>query len=112
MLWLHVLVLPQQSVATQVRVISPLQIVPLVTLLPQHASYTAGGVKPQSVPQITPIPGSQVIIGGVVSTTVTVWLHVALLLQQSTASHVRVMCSMHGLTGSALVTVLSTLIVT
>ena len=31
------------------------------------------------------------IIGGVVSTTVTVWLQVLVLLQQSTACHVRVM---------------------
>src|SRR5438552_1366300 len=44
--WLHVALLPQQSVARQVRVISPLQLLPLVTvlttvmvtLLPQQAS--------------------------------------------------------------------------
>ena len=38
---------------------------------------------------------AQVMTGGVVSTTVTVWLHVALLLQQSVACQVRVIICEH-----------------
>ena len=73
-------VLPQQSVASHVRVINwshPWPFVTvlstvMVTLVPQQLSEAVGSLKRQGVPQITPMPGWHVIIGGVVSTTVTV----------------------------------------
>ena len=49
-----------------------------------------------------------VMVGGMVSTTVTVWLHVAVLVQQSMACQVRVMFHGH----RPLVTVLTTAMVT
>jgi hypothetical protein len=42
------------------------------------------------VPHSTVLFVTQMIVGGVVSTTVTVWLHVLELPQQSIATHVRV----------------------
>ncbi len=117
MVWLQVALLPQQSVACQVRVMSrsqpcPLVTVPttvMVTLVPQQASMALGGSKLQGVPQITPLPGAQVMSGGVPSNTWMLWLHVLLLPQQSVACHVRVMSRLQNW---PLVTVLSTVIVT
>src|ERR1035437_7304068 len=59
-----------------------------VTLVPQQASVTAGGSKVQLVPQATVLLVAQVSTGGMVSTTVTVWLQILLLKQASMASQV------------------------
>jgi hypothetical protein len=115
--WLQVALLLQQSVACQVWVIVVKQSSPLVTvfstttvtLVPQQVSEAAGSSKVQASPRLTVLLLEQVITGGVVSTTVTVWLHVLLRLEQSTASQVRVMVSEHWL---PLVTVSKTLTVT
>ena len=96
-LWLQVLVLPQASRAIQVAV-STSGHVPLVTtptsvtatLVPLHASDASGGLKLQTLPHSTVLLVAQVMLGGVVSSTVTVWLHVAVLVQSSVAIHVRV----------------------
>jgi hypothetical protein len=76
--WLHVLLLPQQSYATQVRVMICGQ-VPLVTVLntftigfEQQRSEATGGSKVQLEPHSTTLPGAQVSDGGVVSILVTV----------------------------------------
>src|SRR5437773_2103392 len=117
--WLHgALVLPQQSVACHFRVIrlvhpDPVALVKvlirvMVTLVPQQASYAVGGVKLHGVPQMTPTPEAQATSGGVVSTTVTVWLQVLVLPQQSLASHVRVILSPQSWPGRTFVTVFST----
>src|SRR4051812_10783623 len=87
--WLHVLVLLQQSVACQVRVMvgeqPPLLVmVPtilMMTLVPQQSSTADGASKFQMLPQVTVLLPAQVKTGGLVSMTVTAWLHVAVLLQ-------------------------------
>ena len=98
---LHVAELLQQSVACQVRVTThgqtPLVVVPrteIDTLVPQQRSKAVGGSKDQAKPHWTVLLVAQVMVGARVSTTVTVWLHVAELLQQSVASQVLV--STHG----------------
>ena len=95
--WLQVLLLPQQSVACQVRVMDtgqrPLVKVlstVMVTFVPQQASKAVGSSKLQVEPHSTVLLLAQVITGGVVSSTVTVWLQVLLLPQQSVAFQVRV----------------------
>src|SRR5437773_1199360 len=45
---------------------------------------------------MTPMPGAQATSGGVVSTTVTVWVQVAVLLQQSVACQIAVMTCEQG----------------
>src|SRR5947199_347506 len=52
-----------------------------VTFVPQQASTAVGGVNVQGVPKGTTKLVPQVSTGGVVSTTVTVWLQVAALPQ-------------------------------
>ena len=98
-IWLQVMELLQQSVACHVRVISSEQgavllvVVPtrlIVKLVPQQASTALGGSKLQVEPHSTVLLVAQVNTGGVVSTTVTVWLQVALFEQQSVACQVRV----------------------
>src|SRR5437867_85193 len=95
--WLQVLLLPQQSVAAHVRLMScghvpgfvtVLRIV-MVTLVPQQASAAVGGSKPQGVPHSTVLLVAQVITGGVVSTTRTSCVQVMRLSQQSLASQMR-----------------------
>src|SRR6266568_3207493 len=97
--WLHCAVLPQASVARQVRVAS--KVLPqcpavLVTVLrmvmvtlPQ-VSLAFGASKDQALVHSTVLLGMQVMVGGVVSTTVTFWLQSAVLPQASVARHVRV----------------------
>jgi hypothetical protein len=95
--------LVQQSVACQVRVIICEQPDPLVTvsttemvtLLPQQISEAEGASKAQAELHGTLLLVAQVMTGGVVSTTVTVWLQEALLEQQSVACQVRVIASEH-----------------
>src|SRR5204862_10619 len=96
--WLHVLVLLQASIAAQVRVAE--KVFPhsgLVTVfrmtmwfVPQASAGAEGASKVQALPHSTDLLVAQVMDGGVVSTTVTVWLHVLVLLQASIAAHVRV----------------------
>jgi hypothetical protein len=111
---------PQQSTAFQMAVMVSWHVPVLLvvtfastmeTLVPQHASKAVGGSSDHVVlPHCTVWLLAQVMTGGVVSMTVTVWLHVAELLQQSVACHVRVMIK--GQILPALVIVLRTVIVT
>src|SRR5438477_9078892 len=97
--WLQSAVLPQASVARQVRVAS--KVLPqwpavLVTVLrmvivalPQ-VSLAVGASKDQALVHSTILLGTQVMVGGVWSSTVTFWLQSAKLPQSSVARHVRV----------------------
>src|SRR5438552_3339473 len=67
-----------------------------------------GGLKRQSVPQATVLFAEQLIVGGVVSTTVTVWLQVLVLSHKSMTCHSRVMINSQDV---PLVTVSSTVMV-
>src|SRR2546428_6368896 len=102
--WLHWALLAQASVACQVRVAS--KVLPqwpavLVTVLRMVMvavpllSVAVGVSKVQALPDCTVLLVLRVqsIPGAVVSTTVTVWLHRALLLQASVACQVRVATS-------------------
>src|SRR5439155_1006480 len=96
--WLQVFVLLQASIAAHVRVAE--KVVPqrsLVTvfritsrLVPHPSFGWLGGSKLQALPHSTVLSATQLIEGGVVSATVTVWLQVLVLLQASIAAHVRV----------------------
>jgi hypothetical protein len=121
--WLHVLLLPQESLARHVRVALKLLLHPplalvtvltmaMVTLLPEQASKALGPVKFQTVPHSTTRLLAQTKLGGVVSITVIVWLHVLLLLQESLARHVRVALKVLLHPALALVTVPTIVIVT
>src|SRR5213594_3940043 len=57
--------------------------------LPQ-VSLAVGGSKDQALVHSTVLLGTQVRVGGVVSTTVTFWLQSAVLPQESVARQVRV----------------------
>src|SRR5947208_4950629 len=97
--WLHSAKLPQASVARQVRVASkvlPQWSVKLVTVprmvmvtLPQ-VSLALGGSKDQVLVHSTVLLLTQVMLGGVRSSTVTFWLQSAKLPQASVARQVRV----------------------
>src|SRR5262245_47134824 len=95
---LQVLVLPQSSVAVTWTVFVPHgNAVPdggeetTVTLVLQLSLVITDQTMIGFVTQVvTTMFDGQVIIGGVVSTRVTVWLQVAVLLQQSNAIQVRV----------------------
>jgi hypothetical protein len=101
MVWLTFpLVLPQASTALQVRVSEkvPAQTLPAVvslttcTVAPPQVSDAVGGVNTGVAghEMVAFAPGEP-IVGGVVSTTVMVWLTLPLVLPQaSTALHVRV----------------------
>jgi len=81
-------------------------------LVPQQASTApVGGVKTHGEPNVTVRFGGQVTTGGVVSITVTVWLHVAKLVQQSIACQVRV-TELEQKLEAPLVTVLRTVTIT
>ena len=85
----------------------------IVTLMPeagQQLSVAVGGANDHAVPHCTVWFEPQVMTGGVVSTTVTIWLQVAALVQQSVARQVRVMIVVQG--GMTLVIVVSTVMVT
>src|ERR1044071_1299422 len=92
--WLQSAVLPQASVARQVRVTSkvlPQWPVVLVTVLrtvmgtvPQ-GSLAVGGSNAQGVEHSTVLLGTQKMVGLVVSTTVTFWLQSDVLPQASVA---------------------------
>src|SRR5881628_2232259 len=55
-----------------------------------HVSLALGASKDQVLVHSTVLLGTQVMVGGVVSSTVTVWLHSAVLPQASVARQVRV----------------------
>src|SRR5262245_5125623 len=57
----------------------------------QQASVATGVSNVQPLPHSTVLSGEQVSTGGVVSALVTTWLQKFVLLQQSYATHVRVM---------------------
>src|SRR5205809_351078 len=80
----------------------------MATLVPLHVSEPDGESNVQAEPHSTVLSGAQVNEGGVVSSTVMVWLHVLELPQASVASQARVM--IRGQT--PLVTVSTTVIVT
>src|SRR5260221_487734 len=61
-----------------------------IRFVPQASPGALGGSKVQAVPHSTVLLVAQVIVGGVVSRTVTVWLQVLLLPHGSTAAQVRV----------------------
>src|SRR5437879_10397495 len=117
MVWLHVVVLPQASVATQVRVATKvLPQVRLVTVLrtlivfvPQ-VSLAVGVPKSSATSHsLVWLAGQKVKVGLVVSTVAMVWLQVLVLPQASVATQVRVATKV--LPQVRLVTVLRTLIV-
>src|SRR5437773_8896055 len=97
--WLQSAVLPQASVARQVRVAS--KVLPqwpagLVTVLrmvmvalPQ-VSLAVGALNDQALVHSTVLSGTQMMVGLVLSSTVTFWLHSAVLPQASVARQVRV----------------------
>src|SRR6185295_6478654 len=94
MVWLQSERLPQSSVADQVRVAlkvfphSALVTVPITEIaisLALHSSVAAGRVNIHPMPHSTVVLGAQVIVGGVVSTTVMRWLHWDRFLQASVA---------------------------
>jgi hypothetical protein len=93
--------LPHWSVALQSRVAlnvlpqKPLVLVvvlttAIVTLAPSQPSLAEGGVKLQTVPYSTVSLGAQLIVGTVLSITVTTWLHRLVFRQESYASQTRV----------------------
>src|SRR5438034_5854542 len=99
--WLHWALLPQASVAAQVRVAAkvlpqwPAVLVTVLTtvmaMLVPPLSVAVGGSKLQAVPSCTVLLVLlQLMTGGMVSMTLTVWLHWALLPQASVAIQVRV----------------------
>src|SRR5207247_994916 len=98
--WLQSAVLPQSSVARHVRVASkvlpqwPVRLVTVLRImmvaLPQ-VSLAVGGSKDQVLVHSTVLLGTQVMVGGVWSSTVPVWLHSAVLPQASVARQVRVL---------------------
>jgi hypothetical protein len=88
--WLQVLVLPQQSEATQTRVTTSGQLGLFVNWLKietpwrQQLSWTIGTSKFHCVPHSTVrLVGHNTNTGGIVSWTVIVWLQVLVLPQQS-----------------------------
>jgi len=117
MVWLHCAVLPQASVALQVRVatnvLPHVALVVVLTMLiafvPQ-VSVAVGAVKSIAVPHWLVTLAEQVITGGVVSIVAMVWLQFAdVLPQASVARQVRVATNV--LPHVALVVVLTMLIV-
>src|SRR6266567_6512307 len=62
----------------------------MVTVAVPQVSLAVGGSKDQTLVHSTVLLGTQVMVGGVWSSTVTVWLHSAVLPQASVARHVRV----------------------
>src|SRR5258708_22611514 len=97
-LWPQMLLLPHASIAAQVLVAvnvlphNALVAVPKVTirLVPQASPGAVGASKLQALPHSTGLLVPHVIVGGVVSRIVTVWLHVLLFPHGSTAAQARV----------------------
>jgi hypothetical protein len=72
---------------------TPVITVPILEIvrLVQQASVAVGTSKLHAVPHCTVLLLAQVSTGGLVFTTVTIWLHVLLLPQASVISHVCLM---------------------
>src|SRR5438094_10172642 len=83
----------------------------MMVTLPQ-VSLAEGGSKAQAVEHSTVLLGTQVMVGLVVSTTVTFWLQSAVLPQASVARQVRVASKVLPQWPAILVTVASLVIVT
>src|SRR6185436_9450044 len=83
----HTRVAPKVPPQNPVRFVTVETIV-IVTFASQ-TSVAVGEPKLQGTPHSTTRLGTQVIVGGVVSMVVTVWLHRDVLVQASVASHVR-----------------------
>src|SRR5438046_1623518 len=120
--WLHWALLPQTSVAAQVRVASKVLPQGLAVLVSVLTTVMARLVPPLSVAvgmsKLQAVPSCalllvllQLMTGAVVSTTLTVWLHWALLPQGSVAAQVRVASKVLPQWPAVLVTVLTTVIV-
>jgi hypothetical protein len=98
MVWLQVLVLPQRSVASQVRVATKVLPQPTFVTVPRIVIVTGpqgfkdvGVSKPKSpTPHSLVLFPEQAIAGPWVSTTLIVWVQVLVLPQGSVASQVRV----------------------
>src|SRR5207253_1839120 len=117
--WLHWALLAQASVAAQVRVAAkvlpqwPVVLVTVLTtvmaMLVPPLSAAVGWSKLQGVPSWTVLLVLlQLMTGAVVSMTLTVWLHWALLPQASVAAQVRVASKVLPQWPVVLVTVLTT----
>src|SRR2546426_36256 len=115
--WLHWAVLVQASVACQVRVASKVlpqwpavlvTVLRMVMVAVSLLSVAVGGSKVQALPNCTVLLVLlvQFMTGAVVSTTVTVWLHWAVLVQASVACQVRVASKVLPQWPAVLVTVL------
>src|SRR2546425_9363625 len=83
----------------------------VMVTLPQ-VSLAVGGSKDQVLVHSTVLSGTQVMVGVVGSTTVTVWLHSAVLPQASVARHVRVASKVLPQWPTVLVTVLRIVMIT
>ena len=121
--WLQVEMLVQESVARHVRVAvkllpqKPTAFVTVLTMLmvtfvPSQMSFATGGVNTHGVPHSTIELAVQAMFGGVVSTTVMVWLQVEMLVQESVARHVRVAVKLLPQKPTVFVTVLTMVMVT
>jgi hypothetical protein len=84
----------------------------IVTFVLAQLSMAVGVSNDHAVPHSTVLLVEQRRTGGVVSTTLTTWLQVALLVQPSASSQVRTAVKVLPHAPSELVTVLSTRIVT
>src|SRR2546430_16752803 len=62
----------------------------MVTLVPSQMSLATGGINAKGKPHSTIRLAAQLKAGGVVSTTITVSLHVEMFVQESIARQVRV----------------------
>src|SRR6187549_3800644 len=96
---LHVAVLPQSSVAVQVRVrpyVLPhepdvVESTKVIVTVASQASVAVGGANTGSAGHVIGVVcATHVIVGGVISCTMIVPLHVAILPQSSVAVHIRV----------------------
>ncbi len=117
--WLHVAVLPHRSVAIQVRMAVnvwlqlPFVIVSMtaiVTFVPSAKSRAAGSSNDQATPHKTALLDAQVMLGGVLSITLMIWVHEARLLQLSVTSQVRATANEFPQKPALLVMVLTTVI--
>src|SRR5882724_4854893 len=118
--WLQEALLPQASVACQIRVASKVvpqwpavlvTVLTIVIVLVPLLSVAVGASKVQALPSsIVLLVLLQVITGAVVSTTVTFWLQEAVLPQASVAIHTRVASKVVPQWPAVLVTVLTIVI--
>src|SRR6185503_17849223 len=105
MVWEQVAVLPQSSVAVQVRLMAYLILPPMaqlpgrfssewVRLAPPHRSLATGSGKLGKSGQSMVVLGAQEMLGAAVSRTEMVWEQVAVLPQSSVAVQVRLMANL------------------